>query len=225
MASKRFTKSQRDRTIAHVFLEEYGSTSYLPVRWKGYAYAITDYAPEWLSESDLNAEPDQCVTVLDFGGISSAPKGWTEVYRYAAGERECPWCGPGCENCLYVDGKPSPDPKCKLCEGDGLLYWGEDCKVVVFAPGYIYGSGSAGCMYDNGPHRCASVRDACDALSETFQDLPARALQRMRGDLKRHGIHYFPNTPCLDPHGGSVCAERTTIRALAGADYCEVKEG
>lgn len=207
----RLTKSQRDRTIAHVFLEEYGSTSYLPVRWKGYRYAITNYAPEWLTESDLNAEPDQCVTVLDFGGRSDAPNGWTEVYRYEAGERECPWCGPG-------TGNEHTRPECKLCEGNGMLYWGDDCQVVVFAPAYVYGSGSAGCLYDFGPHRAGSKREVIEAFTELFSELPKRALQRMRGDLQRNGIHYFPNTPCRDQSG-----EKTTVRALAGSDYCEVK--
>jgi hypothetical protein len=57
---------------------------------------------------------------------------------------------------------------------------------------YIYGSGQPGCLYDNGPHCADRLRDALDALSFTFDCLPKRALQRMRGDLRRNGVHYFP---------------------------------
>lgn len=78
---------------------------------------------------------------------------------------------------------------------------------------YVYGSGQPGCMYDYGPHHSPTLRDALDDLSEMFGELPKRALQRMRGDLRRTGIHYFPDTPC---RGGY------TVRDLAGAGFAEV---
>jgi hypothetical protein len=218
MANKKQAKRDeriKDLTIAHIFLEEWGSTSYLPVRWKGYRYAITDYAPEWLSAEDLEGhEPDMCTTVLSVGDLG-APKGFQRVYSYQVGEKTCP-CS------VYRSfGLPHPKEKCPLCEGDGVLYWGEEWQVVVFAPeSYTYGSGMVGCMYDNGPHIAYSKKDAIESLSQTFDNLPARALQRMRGDLKRHGKHYFPG----DVMARNDCGELESIRAMAGADYCEISE-
>lgn len=88
---------------------------------------------------------------------------------------------------------------------------------------YVYGSGQPGCMYDYGPHHSPTLRDALDDLSDTFRDLPKSALRRMRGDLRRTGVHYFPNTPCRDPHGfRDNGGNMTTIRELAGAGMAEV---
>lgn len=121
-----------------VFLETWGSTTYPPTKWEGWGYAEENYAPEWLSKSDLDGvEPDMCVTVLHAGfSAPKAPVGYRVAYQWTVGERECPWCGPG-------TGNEHTRPSCELCNGDGLLYWGEDWQGVVFAPlqkHYVYGA-------------------------------------------------------------------------------------
>ena len=112
----------RDEERAMVFLETHGSTTYPPEKWEKWRYAVTDYAPEWLTEVDA----DHCITVLDFSlSEVEPPEGYKVVQQYSAGEKSCPWCGDG-------TGEEGRRSECKLCEGDGLLYWGEECRVVVF---------------------------------------------------------------------------------------------
>lgn len=36
---------------------------------------------------------------------------------------------------------------------------------------YVYGSGSPGCLYDNGPHRTETLRDAVDDAMSVFSDV------------------------------------------------------
>lgn len=114
---------------AMVFLETWGSTTYPPQEWERWKYTETDYAPEWLSRSDIGGlEHDQCVTVLDFSlSDVTPPRGYRVLYQYGGGEKSCPWCGDG-------TGEESKRSECPLCEGDGLLYWGEECQVVVMGP-------------------------------------------------------------------------------------------
>lgn len=128
-----YTETDRDNETAMVFLDTWGSTTYPPTpfdRWKW----TEDGAPEWLSADDLSydqdeyVEKDECITVLDFSlSEPEPPTGYRLAYQYAAGERECPWCGCG-------TGEEHSRSECKLCEGSGYLYWGEECQVVVFAP-------------------------------------------------------------------------------------------
>lgn len=122
--------SDLDLRRAMSFLETEGSTTYPPQRWESWGYAETDYCPEWL-ERELRGkgiEPDSCVTVLDFSlSDPTPPRGYRVVYQYAGGEKSCPDCGDG-------TGNESERDNCALCEGDGLLYWGEECQVVVLAP-------------------------------------------------------------------------------------------
>lgn len=122
---------ERDLRIAMVFIGTEGSTTYPPQHWESWRYAETDYCPEFL-ESELRAkgiEPDKCVTVLDFSLTDDPkpPRGYRVVYQFGAGEQSCPDCGEG-------TGNESERRNCPLCEGDGLLYWGEECQVVVLAP-------------------------------------------------------------------------------------------
>lgn len=72
---------------------------------------------------------------------------------------------------------------------------------------WVYGSGSPGCLYDNGPNYAESKRDAINALAFTFDHLGSNAIRRMRSDLHRYGLHYF----------GKDAAE-------AGAGFCEVSK-
>ncbi len=138
MSDPETTQTPEDMVRASVFLEYYGSSSHDPKQWHRWRYAETDYAPEWLTKDDLSdgqldfSDRDDCVTVLDFSlATPEPPEGWRLAYQYQAGEKECPYCGDSYQGC------DPPGPKreeCKLCEGDGVLYWGEECMVVVFAP-------------------------------------------------------------------------------------------
>lgn len=132
---------------AMVMLDTWGSTSSTDEPFFGWFWTMRNEAPEWLTSSDLDGvDPSDCMTVLDYSLTESdAPKGWKRVYQYGAGEKTCPWCeGSGeAENESDDDG---PTVCCKLCEGDGVLYEGEECQVVVFAPlKWTYGSGMVGC--------------------------------------------------------------------------------
>ncbi len=198
------TEAQREDIVAQIHIGTWGSTSYPPVAWEGFAHAETDYAPEWLSESELGCDRDQCVTVLDYSlGDPKIPDGYRIAYQYQAGEHECPDCGPGTGD---YEGKPEPS-KCELCEGSGYIYSGEECVVLVLAPRYAYGSGMSGCLFDNGPHFATSVIEATEALAETFSDAFTEGEEsRLVLDLQQQGIHYFE-----DPEA-------------AGAQYCEVTD-
>jgi hypothetical protein len=71
---------------------------------------------------------------------------------------------------------------------------------------YTYGSGSVGCLYDNGPHAASTLQEVIDALAETFSDIGESELIAMQSDLHTDGVHYFDKP------------------SEAGADYCEVVE-
>lgn len=73
---------------------------------------------------------------------------------------------------------------------------------------YVFGSGMPGCLYDYGPHFVPRLSDALEDLSAMFGDLPKAELRRMRGNLRRHGVHYFA----------------ARYRGEAGASYCEVSK-
>jgi hypothetical protein len=132
-----YTDEMREAETALVLIGEHGSTTSTDEPWERWKWVMRDSAPDFLGRDSLQgADPWDCMTVLDFGlnGDPEAPIGWRLVYRCGAGERECPWCGPGTGD--DDDGK-SPEerrPDCKLCEGDGVLYWGEECQICVFAP-------------------------------------------------------------------------------------------
>jgi len=112
---------KRETEQAMVFLDTHGSTTYPPKRWRGYRWAERDYIPDWLA-SEHGLSGDEGITVLAnlFGdpGPKSEP-GFKCLGSYQCGERECPWCGPGTDN-------ESERADCKLCEGDGVIYWGKN---------------------------------------------------------------------------------------------------
>jgi hypothetical protein len=85
---------------------------------------------------------------------------------------------------------------------------------------YVYGSGQPGCLYDSGPDFSPTLSGALDSLSFRFDNLPKLALQRMRGDLRRHGVHYFPRGVRARNEAG----ELESIASLAGASFCEVSK-
>ncbi len=193
---------------ALVMLEAWGSTSHPSEPWERWLNVERNYAPEWLDKDDLQgADPDDCMTILDYSlSEPEAPEGWRLVYQYAAGEKECPWCGDG-------TGNEDTRADCKLCEGDGLLYQGEECQVCVFAPAlrpkhWISGSGLAGCLYDNGPNVHDSKEDAIESILFNFDCLGKCSTARLKKDLEDHNIHYFDRR----------------IRPFAGASYAEISE-
>ncbi len=199
-----YTEEQREQTIAMIHLGTYGSTTYPPTQWDRWKWS-EDGAPEWLTASDLDGnDPEQCVTVLDYSlSEPAAPEGWERVYQYAAGEHECPDCRPD-DKPEEFEGQPKRS-ECSLCEGDGYIYSGEECQVVVFSPAYVYGSGMVGCLYDYGPERCSKREDAIEAFLELFGDaLEEGEEEALREALKDGGAYYFK-----DP-------------SAAGAHYCEV---
>jgi hypothetical protein len=89
-----------------------------------YAYAIEDYAPDFVNEELPPQFQDHyggVVTVLCVG--TPKVEGYRVVYCYQAGERECPG--------LQME---DHDENCPLCEGDKYVYWGEEWQVHVLVP-------------------------------------------------------------------------------------------
>lgn len=201
-----YTQEQREQNAAMLFLGTWGSTSYPPVSWEGFAWTEAHYAPEWLSESEIGAEHDECCCVLSYSWPPRVPDGYRLAYQYQCGEADCPDChGRKDDEPEQYEGQPKQS-ECPLCEGDGVLYWGEEWSVLVLAPRYSYGSGSAGCLYDNGPHLATSLKESIESLTETFADLPEEELRLMGENLRNRQIHYFSDA------------------AEAGADYCEIQD-
>lgn len=197
------TEQTREETIAMIFLDTWGSTSYPPTEWKGFRWS-EDGAPEWLESSALDGhDSEACVRVLSLDS-SKAPEGWEEIYRYQCGEKECPDCNRRKDDQPEeYEGQPKQS-ECTLCEGSGVVYWGEEWEVIVFAPAYVYGSGMFGCLYDYGPNRCSDRAEAIDSFLQLFGDsLQEGEEEELRAALANGGRYDFK-----DP--GEV-----------GADYCE----
>ena len=75
---------------------------------------------------------------------------------------------------------------------------------------YSYGSGSPGCLYDNGPHYAQTKEQAIEGALFIFGDcISGREMKRAKVALRREGIYYF--SPHARAHG-------------AGADYVEICE-
>lgn len=91
--------------------------------------------PEWaegdFSKDERNSPSGRYRTLIVacMDGKPQIPTGWRFVKLYrSAPERECAWCGAG-------TGNEATHSTCQLCEGDGLLYWGEEwCEVVIEQP-------------------------------------------------------------------------------------------
>lgn len=75
---------------------------------------------------------------------------------------------------------------------------------------YVLGAGRVGCLYDYGPEHLPRLKDALSSAEWYVEGacLSKAAIRRMRGDLRRFGIHYFP----------------PKVRAEVGADYIEVSK-
>ena len=104
------------------------------------------------------------------------------------------------------------------CDGSGNVYCScqmcAECSehdghssVCSSAPHhYVYGSGSAGCLFDSGPNYAETEAAAIEAALLIFGDLPKAELNRARANLRSDGIHYF----------------RARYRGRAGADLVSV---
>jgi hypothetical protein len=89
-----------------------------------YAYAITDYAPDFVNDQLPESRRDHyggVVTVLCVG--TPEVEDYHVVYSYQAGERECPG----------KDDETHPSD-CALCGGDDYVYWGDEWMVYVLVP-------------------------------------------------------------------------------------------
>lgn len=104
--------------------------------WEGFAYwyeGVPEWAADDFSRDERNSPSGRYRTVirplLSGARDMRVPEGWHLAKLYnSAPERECAWCGPG-------TGNEDSRAECKLCEGDGLLYWGEEwCEVVLEQP-------------------------------------------------------------------------------------------
>ncbi len=211
-----YTEEQKETELALLALDAWGSTSRTDSEWHGFKWNLQSYAPEWLTSDDLDgADPSECVTALGYFSLPEAPDGWRLVYHYNEGEHECPWCeASGIQN--DHEGR-STGEQCGLCDGD--QYLGDECTIVcVFAPvkrpkHWVYGSGSAGCLYDSGPDVFDTKEAAIEHAEFMFSDcLGKGSLRRMRAELEASGdrgsTHYFDRR----------------IKPFAGADYCEIIE-
>jgi hypothetical protein len=96
--------------------------------------------PEWVERDTLEATVDghackshwdhEFRTVVVDGtyghNAPSSSRKWIKVYEFSISERECPWCGSGCDD--------DAEKPCKLCDQDGdangILYLGEYVGIV-----------------------------------------------------------------------------------------------
>lgn len=123
----------RDEQTAMVLMGCYGSQSSLDEAWHGYGYHCDAFVPDGFGDQCPGS--DWCHTVLHAGfSEPRVPAGYRLAVQFACGEHECPWCGPGTGEDDDGKGPEERRPDCKLCEGGGTLYWGENWSVCVFAP-------------------------------------------------------------------------------------------
>ena len=119
-----------DNEQALLFMDTWGSGDKIEEKsFHGYAYNIQDFAPEF-----VNGElPERCqhtfggvVTLLGIEGGTNDPEsieGYTLAYQYPAGEKRCP-----CED------QEEHNEDCTICEGENIIYWGEEWSVFVLVP-------------------------------------------------------------------------------------------
>ena len=119
-----------DMERAMVLMGIWGETQSVS-EWNGYAYAEESWVPDG---SDIPSEDrHDCVTVLEYGfGEIEAPEGYKVVLDWQAGEHSCPWCGDGTGDDDEGRSEEERRESCELCEGDGVIYQGEEARVVVF---------------------------------------------------------------------------------------------
>lgn len=115
--------------------------------------------------------PGECLTILDTGPMpdvlfdTDGEYRWHLIGDFAVNpEAECGWCGPGTE---AHDEHNGPDPKCEMCEGDGVIDIGDGyaewCYIRVLdcdradtdevppapGPGRLEGEGRIGAYLDS----------------------------------------------------------------------------
>lgn len=124
---KKLTERQREKlALAHIVdVGDYNPHNFRRYTIDGKIWLGFDHAPEWTCNRDFDwwRWDGEYITVLSLigRGCIDAPdkaRGKRKVYSYIASERSCPWCGDG-------TGEEDGREECDLCEGDGLLYYGE----------------------------------------------------------------------------------------------------
>ena len=127
------TETQLDRArCAALFGVDEGDLGDEP--FDGHAYWY-EGVPEWAEghfSRDERHSPSGRYRTLIVACVDdkpTVPEGWRLVRLYhSASERDCAWCGTG-------TGNEASRSTCRLCEGDGLLYWGEEwCEIVIEQP-------------------------------------------------------------------------------------------
>lgn len=91
---------------------------------------------------------------------------------------------------------------------DAIKQGNEDFRSSVSKPHWVYGSGSYGCLYDNGPNLATTLEDAIDGVLFPFLDCDPCLTDEQESEARqalRSSYHYDM------PRG-------------LGADYCEVSE-
>ena len=103
-----------------------------PDEWDGvlaYWYeGVPDYATELRDLDEARTALIDCMF-----GFPSPPEGWKQVASFSSsGEAECWWCAGGAGD---ATGNEDERDRCKLCEGDGVVYIGDGwCEVVYVRP-------------------------------------------------------------------------------------------
>jgi hypothetical protein len=110
--------SPEDQETALVFLEAWGSGETIDSEaFQGNAYVIRDYAPEWV---DVPDDADVITLLTVQVGAPDSFEGYSILESYGVGEKTCP----------YLEDEEHSEA-CPLCQGDGILYWGEEWQIVV----------------------------------------------------------------------------------------------
>lgn len=120
-----------------VLLGTWGSQTEQPKAWEGMRWVERNYCPEWAGFP--KGECDSFVTALTVtvGGDIKVPAGYKLIAQFATGEHECPECegrGSHDRGTRLALGRDHKHSVCKLCEGEGLIHWGEEWRLVIFAP-------------------------------------------------------------------------------------------
>jgi hypothetical protein len=95
-----------------------------PDDWDGLVAYWYEGVPEYSSEL-RHLDGARTVITCCLFGHPEPPAGWEQVASFtSSGEAACWWCGEG-------TGNDAERLRCKLCEGDGLVFLGDGwCEVV-----------------------------------------------------------------------------------------------
>lgn len=128
--TRKMTQRQRENlALAHLLdLDNCDPSNFRTYKINGSKWHGSEGAPEWMCnrDSDWWRWDGDYITIYDYSGGYCMPpeqaRGKRRVASYVAGERDCPWCGPG-------TGNEDERKDCDLCEGEGLLYHEIGCYI------------------------------------------------------------------------------------------------